>query len=352
MTTYSFNEGWKVRRFGDPSLPFNPVTLPHDAMISEPRTAESRGGTNIGWFESHDYEYVKEFMPPAEWEGRILLLECESVYNRAELYLNDTKIDVTPNGYTQIKVRLNGLLRFREMNTLRVVAHNLQPNSRWYSGTGFIRPVWIHVLPQRHILPESISIRTLDYASRTVKVSFELSEPGEAMVEILGQRKSGSQSVTFTLPEADLWSVDHPALHTARLTFGEDVHEIPFGIRQVDCDAENGFRLNGERVILLGACIHHDNGLLGAVGHPFAERRKIALLKKAGFNAIRASHNPVSRAVLKACDELGMLVLDEYVDMWYIHKTQHDYADFFEQNWKNDLALMVEKDRNHPSVVM
>ncbi|MBO7364427.1 MAG: DUF4982 domain-containing protein, partial [Lachnospiraceae bacterium] len=230
-----------------------------------------------------------------------------------------------------------------------------------YSGAGIYRPVTLVCLPEAHILPESIVIQTTDYARRKVRVAFAVAGGGKAdnvKVEILdGEQvldsaRAASGTAEFVLGGAELWSPDHPKLYTARLTYGTDVQTVRFGIRTVEVDAADGFRINGQRTLLLGACIHHDNGIIGAVGHPFAERRKIALLKKAGFNAIRSAHNPASKAILDACDELGVMVLDEYVDMWYIHKTVYDYANFFEKNWKDDLKLLVEKDRNHPSVVM
>lgn len=348
MLKQFFNENWRVCRVGDEKNA-KTVNLPHDAMLSEPRNAESAGGTNTGWFEAHDYVYEKEFEAPKD----AAYIEFEGVYHNAEVFLDGVSVPAHPNGYFGFKVPVT-----EGKHTIRVIAHNAnQPSSRWYSGAGIYRPVWLYLLPTAHIVPESIMVKTADYLERKITVDFKTSQPGVVKAEILDRdavlaAKESSGPMEFTIPDAKLWSVDDPALYTCRLTYGEDVQEVRFGIRTVECDAKNGFRINGKRTLLLGACIHHDNGILGAVGHPFAERRKIALLKKAGYNAIRSAHNPVSKAVLDACDELGMMVLDEYVDMWYIHKTQYDYADFFEKNWRDDLKLLVEKDRNHPSVVM
>jgi len=313
-------------------------------MLSEPRTADSAGGTNTGWFACRDYEYIKDFEAPED----AAYLEFEGVYHNAEVFLDGQSAPAHPNGYFGFKVPVT-----EGKHTIRVIAHNSdQPNSRWYSGAGIYRPVSLVCLPKEHIIPESIAIKTLDYKTRKIRVSFETTKPGQVMAEVLGQTKTGEKEVEFGLSNAELWSPEDPKLYTCRLTFGEDVQEVRFGIRTVECDAKNGFQINGKRTLLLGACIHHDNGILGAVGHPFAERRKIALLKKAGYNAIRSAHNPCSKAILDACDELGMMVLDEYADMWYIHKTQYDYANFFEKRWRDDLKLLVEKDCNHPSVVM
>ena len=319
-------------------------------MLSEKRTQESAGGTNTGFFDAQDYEYTKEFIAPVN----AAYIEFEGVYHHAEVYLDGQAMPAHPNGYFGFQVPVT-----EGAHTLRVIAHNSdQPNSRWYSGTGIYRPVWLVCLPKRHILPDSIVIKTVDWQERRIQVSFQTTDPGTVKVEIVDREKvlavqeTSAESITISLPQAELWSPERPMLYTCRLTYGGDVQEVRFGIRTVEVDAKNGFRINGKRTLLLGACVHHDNGILGAVGHPFAEKRKIALLKKAGYNAIRSAHNPVSKAILDACDELGVMVLDEYVDMWYIHKTQFDYASLFEQRWRDDLRLLTEKDRNHASVVM
>lgn len=345
----SFHDGWTCRRVGEDG-PGKPVVLPHDAMLAERRIPESAGSINTGFFDAQDYEYTKEFIAPAN----AAYIEFEGVYHHAEVYLDGHVLPAHPNGYFGFQVPVT-----KGAHTLRVIAHNSdQPNSRWYSGTGIYRPVWLVCLPKQHILPDSIVIKTVDWQKRNIRVSFQTSESGAVKVEIMDGEKqlavqeTSSESVSFSLPQAELWCPEHPKLYSCRLTIGEDMQEVRFGIRTVEVDAKNGFRINGKRTLLLGACIHHDNGILGSAGHPFAEKRKIALLKKAGYNAIRSAHNPVSKAILDACDELGMMVLDEYVDMWYIHKTQFDYASYFMNYWKNDLALLVAKDRNHPSVVM
>lgn len=359
MKTIPFNENWTIRSVEEPRTQCRSVTLPHDAMISEPRNADSLGGTNTGWFAAKDYEYEKTFYVPAEWEELEVSIEFEGIYHRAELFVNGIPVPAHPNGFFGFRRVLNQYLDYGADNKIRVIAHNTdQPNSRWYTGTGIYRPVWLHVLPPKHLEPESISITTLDYRKPTILVSYNGSNKDAVSVEILdGTRVMASAETTdghveFHLDHAELWSPNHPQLYTARLKYGEDVHEIRFGIRKVEVDAINGFCINGKRTLLLGACIHHDHGILGAAGHPYAERRKIELLKIAGYNAIRSAHNPCSKAILDACDELGMLVVDEYADMWYIHKTQNDYASLLENNWRQDLKLLVEKDQNHPSVVM
>ena len=149
-----------------------------------------------------------------------------------------------------------------------------------------------------------------------------------------------------------LWSVDTPQLYTCVVRCGEDEVREQFGVRTLTWTVDNGIAINGEHVILKGACIHHDNGVLGACAFPEAEERKIRILKETGYNAVRCAHNPCSKALLDACDRLGMLVMDEYTDMWYIHKNQYDYASYMKDWWHKDLKDMVEKDYNHPCVIM
>ena len=347
MRIISMNTGWRYAHLGRGD--WREITLPHDAMLSEERTEDSAGGTNTGFFAACDYEYEKTFTAPED----AAYLAFEGVYHRAEVMLDGQSMPAHPNGYFGFRVPVTP-----GEHTIRVIAHNAkQPSSRWYSGAGIYRPVTLICLPEKHILPESIAIRTMDYKARKIRVDFRTSMPAVVRLEILSGGKlllsrESTGAMEMEVPDAPLWSPAAPHLCVCRLSCGEDVQEVRFGIRTVEVDAKHGFRINGERVILLGACIHHDNGMLGAAGHPFAERRKIELLKKAGYNAIRSAHNPVSKAILDACDELGVMVLDEYVDMWYIHKTQFDYASLLEQRWRDDLRLLTEKDWNHASVVM
>ncbi len=360
------NDGWLFRKSGSGGASL-PVRLPHDAMLAEKRSNASAGGANISWFEGGDYEYEKRFVWPDIAGGRAtdgpVLCEFEGVYRNAQVYLNNDLLIERPYGYTQFYADLTDKLIDGE-NTLRVVARNLkQPNSRWYTGSGIYRPVSLCLMPKEHILPGSLRITTLDLKTPSVRVSLKTSGVGHVTIEITKDggadvlwRAEGDSNGTFDrtlpLPGARLWSPDSPVLYVCRARFADDAEEALFGVRTVECDAKKGFRINGERVILRGACIHHDNGVLGAACEPFAEARKVRLLKEAGYNAIRSAHNPCSNALLEACDREGMLLMDEYVDMWYIHKTKYDYVDDFEAWWRRDLSDMVEKDYNHPCVVL
>ena len=355
MKSVSFNLGWYVRHVEDTGLG-TPVTLPHDAMLSEPRTALAEGGLNVSWFEGRDYVYTKKWDVTQAQLAQHNVLEFEGVYRKAEVFVNGKKAAFRPYGYTNFYVELDGLLHAGE-NTVEVIARNAdQPNSRWYSGAGIYRPVKLWSSPKKYIPLNGVKIRTVSISPAVIAVTVKTSIPGDVQVEILDGGRvvasaTGSGSFQLEIPGGKLWSVEHPNLYTARVTFGEDVDEETFGIRSLTW-GNDGLKMNGERIILRGACIHHDNGLLGAACHPDALERRLRILKENGYNAIRSAHNPCSKAALEICDRMGMLVMDEYIDHWYIHKTKYDYVEFFDQFWKQDMTDMVDKDYNHPCVIL
>lgn len=370
-----FNQAWTFCRVGEETVKCE-VMIPHDAMISEKRTEDSAGGINTGWFEGYDYIYEKEFEIPDEYEKQEISFEFEGVYHNAEVYLNGEKVAYRSYGYTNFYIDADPYLKCGEKNQIRVIAHNAdQPNSRWYSGAGIYRPVWMYVRPKQHILRNEIRVRTLSVDPAVIEAEVNTNAPGKVKLEVIADAGSdviiaaeihtdGKLTKQFEIPDAKLWSVNTPNLYRLRVTFAAeqengqnkcmetDQEEVIFGIRTLKWDKEKGITINGERVILRGACIHHDNGVLGACCYPDAEARKIRILKENGYNAIRSAHNPCSKALLEACDRQGMLVMDEFVDVWYIHKTEYDYVNYFKEWWKQDLKDMVEKDFNHPSVIL
>lgn len=360
MTCIDFNGDWAYRRIDEDK--WFKINLPHDAMFFEKRSASSKGKGNTGWFPGGDYEYGKSFVLPQEYREKHIMFEFEGVYRNAEVFINGQKASYRPYGYTNFYVEADSYLNFGGNNVIKVIARNSdQPNSRWYSGSGIYRPVHMFVMEQKHILMNGIRITTLSASPPVISVEVKTNGPGILKVELLDQEQviasaeeltDGEKTICFDVPIGILWSPKQPYLYQCNVIFELDQEVVSFGIRKVTWDTEKGFAINGERVILKGACIHHDNGLLGACGFEEAERRKIAILKEVGYNAIRSAHNPCSKYLLKACDELGMLVMDEYIDMWYIHKTQFDYADYFKDWWKEDLRDMVQKDYNHPSVIL
>lgn len=347
--------GWTCRHLGD-TAPGKTVTLPHDAMLAEPRTALSAGGTNTGWYEGYDYEYRRTLTVPENALADTHILEFEGVYHNAEVWLNGQKAAFRPYGYTNFYVDCAPYLHAGE-NELRVIARNAdQPNSRWYSGAGIYRPVQLWTAGGAHIALNGVKIRTLSLDPAVVEVRVKTTAPGTVRLTVddlpaVQQESDGEAVFTLTLDNARLWTPETPNLYTCRVSFADDEVTETFGVRKVEWGTD-GFLLNGKRYIIQGACIHHDNGLLGAVCDPDAVARKVRLLKENGYNAIRSAHNPCSKALLAECDRQGMLVMDEYIDHWYIHKTEHDYVDYFNDWWRQDLTDMVEKDYNHPCVVL
>lgn len=355
MKATSLLTGWTCRHLGD-TAPGKPVTLPHDAMLAEPRTALSAGGTNTGWYEGYDYEYRRTLTVPENELADTHILEFEGVYHNAEVWLNGQKAAFRPYGYTNFYVDCAPYLHAGE-NELRVIARNAdQPNSRWYSGAGIYRPVQLWTARGAHIALNGVKICTLSLDPAVVEVRVKTTAPGTVRLTVddlpaVQQESDGEAVFTLTLDNARLWTPETPNLYTCRVSFADDEVTETFGVRKVEWGTD-GFLLNGKRYIIQGACIHHDNGLLGAVCDPDAVARKVRLLKENGYNAIRSAHNPCSKALLTECDRQGMLVMDEYIDHWYIHKTEHDYVDYFNEWWHQDLTDMVEKDYNHPCVVL
>lgn len=369
MQKIDFNKDWICRCLTRDEEAY-PVTLPHDAMLSEPRTQESTGEGNIGWYIGGDYEYTKNFFVPEEYKGKKVLIEFEGIYHNGEVYINGKKAAYRPYGYTNFYVDTEGFFQYGKENEIKVIARNAdQPNSRWYSGTGIYRPAYLYVGEEKHIPVNGVKIRTLSYDPARIEVVVKTSSPGEVSLEIEfegnkvlavkgestkenGQIEAYQTIFQLDVPNAKLWDTEHPNLYTCKAIFGEDEVTETFGIRELIWNPQVGMTINGERVILRGACFHHDNGVLGACTYPEAEERKMHILKENGYNAVRSAHYPCSKALLDACDRVGMLMMDEYVDVWYIHKTKYDYAGQLADWWKQDLKDMVDKDYNHPSVIM
>ena len=394
MRRQSFCDGWEFSRNGGP---FSPVEVPHDAMIGERRGPDAPAGSANGYFFGGVYQYRKAFSLDEEQVSGALRLEFESVYRNARIWVNGQEVpDVPPYGFTPFFVELTGLVCVGD-NLIEVrVDVTAQPDLRWYSGAGLIRPVWLWTGPARHIPPQGVRVTTLSVTPPRIRVDVELarrevgaggSEGAEAASEgeegvgafakigvdlrvfvvdecggKLGERCGAGRGDRFsyelTLPEARLWSPDEPALYTCVVQLTRpsdggllDEARVRFGIRTVEWGTL-GLFVNGRKTLLAGGCIHHDNGPLGACSFPEAERRRVAKLKSLGFNALRMAHNPASSALLDACDELGMYVLDEAWDVWFMRKSAHDYAGEFLDHFDGDLTRMVNRDRNHPSVIM
>lgn len=354
MKKISFCDHWC---FAPEGKPFTSVTLPHDAQLPEPRSQQA-SDSGHGFFPGGIYTYEKRFTPPEEWNGKTVLVEFEGVYRNCTVSLNGKEIGSHRYGYTNFALPL--ALNFGEENILTVTADNSElPNSRWYTGAGIYRPVWLYIGDEEHIAWQGVKITTLSLSPAVVRVETEATG-GEIQVDILDSESivasSNGADCVMKIPAAKLWSEHSPHLYTCRVTLtahgkAVDQAEEKFGVRQLSW-SPRGFFVNGQKVLLRGGCIHHDNGILGAATYDESEWRRVRIMKEAGFNAIRSAHNPTSRAMLEACDHYGMYLMDESFDMWYNRKTKFDYGRDFETCWREDVTAMVQRDYNHPSVIL
>jgi beta-galactosidase len=385
MIKQKFNADWEFndqpRAWPAQATQWQPVRLPHDASISRPRSGDHPTGSGGGYAWSGVVTYRKKFHVPYDWQDQTLQLEFEGVYQNAEVSINGHLVALHPYGYTSFLVDITPYLHVGAENEVTVVANNsAQPNSRWYSGMGIYRHVWLRRGGAVHIRPWGVFVTTpaVDAARATVAVATELAESaGTSRVTLRSMILDAEGSIvdeaitpvqfmentptvvnqTFSLADPNLWSVDSPYLYTltSEVLAGSDVLDTEttlFGVRSIAMDAEKGFRLNGVPMKLKGGCVHHDNGLLGAASYDRAEERKVELMKASGFNAIRCAHNPPAPAMLDACDRLGMLVIDETFDCWRMGKNTNDYHLYFEDWWQRDTESMIRRDRNHPSIIM
>ncbi len=382
MQKHDFDLGWEFSEVsGMEALlapdAWRPVNLPHDAMIAKPRSPAASSGGAGGFFPGSVANYRKKFLAPAEWQGQSVQLEFEGVYMNAEVSVNHHLLRLQPYGYSSFSVDITPYLAYGQENLVNVVANNTaQPNSRWYSGTGIYRHVWLRVGGDLHIQPWGVFVTTpvVDPEASVVQVATELASlsgnldgavlrssiwdgQGALVSQVETPIRLLSVQQTMLVKRPKLWSVEQPNLYTLIsevLVKGAvvDSERTTFGIRSIAVDAQHGFRLNGVPMKLRGGCIHHDHGPLGAASFDRAEERKVELLKSAGYNALRTAHNPPAPALLDACDRLGMLVIDEAFDCWTLAKTPNDYHLNFNEWWQRDLEAMVKRDRNHPSVIM
>lgn len=362
MKKTNFNNNWQVRHLSE-NEPYKIVNLPHDAMLDEPRNEKALGGLNICYFEGKDYEYIKEFMIEKDHCFEKYIFEFEGVYNQAEVYINDQKCIFWPYGYSNFYVDATDYLKIGEKNIIRVIAHNSkQPNSRWYSGAGIYRNVNLYTASSKdYLLLNGVKIKTLSINPAIIEVQISTSSDGNVHYEIYDENnnmiitddvKTTNKILTFQkeIKDPQLWNVLDAHLYTLKVNYGNDEVRETFGIRVLEYSKE-GFFINNQSVLIKGACVHSNLGIIGAYTYKDVEEYFLNKLLETGYNAIRSAHNPLSKSFLELCDQYGVLVLDEFVDCWYIHKTKYDYVNYFPEFYKKDLFNMVEKDFNHPSVI-
>lgn len=341
MKKLAFNTGWSCNGTA--------VTLPHDAMIHQTRVPGHASGSAQAFFPGGTYVYEKTFAKP---DAEHLTFQFEGVYKNAKVSINGKPAGGTEYGYLPFFVCADGYLVDGE-NTIRVECDNEnQPDSRWYTGAGIYRPVWMWTGPKGGLEPEQVKVHTVSIEPATIHV---YTGHENAKIEILDGStvvaKGYGCDADIVVPDAKLWSAETPNLYTCKVSVEGDEAVTTFGIRIITWD-NKGFYINGKATLLRGGCVHHDNGILGAAAYDEAEWRRVRILKDAGFNAIRSAHNPTSRALLEACDYYGMYVMDESWDMWFHHKNKFDYATHWRKNYLSDLQAMVDRDFNHACVVM
>ena len=359
----------------------DPVPIQREGITIGPFSRMSVGGADTGQTIGGEGWYRKEFTIQPEDADKIISLYFEGAYNQTEVWINGQKACFNPYGYIPFKIDIHPYCNAPGVpNTIAVKVVNEGLNSRWYAGSGIYRHVWLMKTDKVHLdewdtfidaskvegKKATVDLHSILHNSGKEKVTAHLkiqifSPQGEEVysttqpVNISGETNIPI-SLTFDIKKPELWSVDSPSLYTAHLSVKSkklsDEITVPFGIRTVEFSAEKGFLLNGKPLKLKGGCLHHDNGLLGAVAINRAEERKVELMKANGFNAVRCSHNLPSEYFLQACDRLGLLVIDEVFDQWQQAKRPQDYHQFFDEWSEHDIATMVRRDRNHPSIIM
>jgi beta-galactosidase len=351
-------------------------------VISGPFDSEAQGGTDTGFTVGGIGWYRKHFGLPKAWQDKVVTVRFDGVYMNADVWINGQHLGNHPYGYTSFVFDLSKYLRFGDQeNVLTVQVKNRGRNSRWYAGSGIYRHVWLTTTAPIRIARWNPVITTpgVDFNSATVRVQTRIEGATDqvsnlsfqvAILNADGKKVAGEEvsvksdggewlaiDQTFQLEQPRLWSPDSPCLYHAVCELVQqgrimDRVETPFGIRSIRFDPNLGFFLNGQRLRIKGGCLHDNNGPLGAAAFDRAAERKVELLKASGFNALRCAHNPPCPAFLEACDRLGMMVLEEAFDQWHMAKLPDDYHLYFDDWWQRDLSAMVERDRNHPSVIL
>ena len=358
------------------------LQLPHDwsiegAFDKDSKTKQAQGflPAGMGW-------YRKTFTIPQDWENKTVSVEFDGVFKNSEVFINGHSLGIRPNGYISFSYELSKYLKFGEQNIIAVkVDNSAQPNSRWYTGSGIYRNVRLVASDKLHVAEWGTFVTTPEISKEKASVHLEVevnnasetekefrmvsSILNENNVEVakaestekISPNATLKKAQNFTLKNPILWDTENPYLYKIVTKIYEkstlvDSYETPLGVRYFNFDAEKGFSLNGKPMKILGVCLHHDNGALGAVENIHAVRRKLTLLKEMGTNAIRMSHNPHSLEMMQLCDEMGFIVQDEAFDVWKKKKVTNDYHKDWDAWHKKDLEDFIKRDRNHPSVMM
>lgn len=343
---FDFNDNWF---FAKENSETHIVQLPHDAMLEEKRYASSRNAVQSGYFPGGKYRYSKTFTLKNEDILKNIKLHFEGVYRNAVVTVNGKTAVTHKYGYSPFTADVSSFVSVGENSVQVAVDNSLVPNCRWYSGSGIYRPVYLEISNKN--APSFLKIKTVSYNPAVIEIDTD--NDADVFIynsdgNLVGSGKKGQHKIE----NATLWTAETPYLYTCKAVCNDEEIISKFGIRMLEWNGRTGLLVNGKETLLRGGCIHHDNGVLGACSFADAERRRIKILKEQGFNAVRMAHNPASEALLNACDELGMYVMDEAFDGWYIPKDYHDFSRDFYEEYKAVLKMMVDKDYNHPCAIM
>lgn len=386
----SFNEEWKFHlgdipgaaEVGFDDAGWRMLQLPHDWSVegdfSKDNPAGSGGGAlpgGVGW-------YRKLFTVDREDAGKQIFIDFDGVYMNSEVFINGHSLGVRPYGYISFRYDLTPYVKRDAPNLIAVrVDNSQQPNSRWYSGSGIYRNVWITKVSPVHVALWGTYVTTTEVTNTdaTVDIRTTIVNAGKSEVKaelttilidplgkmqgtarttsVLAAGENGETAQQIGISNPMRWSLERPHLYTVRTEIRvdgklKDTYETPFGIRTFHFDAEKGFFLNGQPLKIKGVCQHHDLGCLGAAINTRALERQLDILREMGCNSIRCSHNPPAPELLTLCDRMGFLVVNETFDVWRKKKTAYDYSLYFNEWHERDLTDHILRDRNHPSIFM
>ena len=400
MKNISIDEKWVFRNGYVDNLgmlrddPGVEVNLPHDGMIGTKVQSDAPAKADSGYFVGGLTNYTKYLMIPKEWENDCVGLKFDGAMMNVTIEVNGCKVGSQHYGYAPFYVDLTDYVTFGKENRITINCNtSMYVNSRWYTGSGLYRGAILCHGPRVHVVNDGIYVKTREVAdgyafleaevevanstleNRLAEITLVIAKDGSEeanctvkRVIFIGAGKTETAHIAFNVKDPELWDAENPNLYKVMAQVKNlgvyrthflpqdnaevDEAETLFGIRTITADVIRGLRINGKTVKLKGGCLHHDNGLLGAVSLYETEARKVKKLKEVGFNAIRTAHNPPSAALVEACDRLGMYIFDEAFDAWGMAKRGGDYSQFFISDWEKDLTAFVKRDRNHPSVVI
>ncbi len=367
MREINLNRDWTYYREGKENE-VRKVHLPHDAMLEQERIPSLKNGSFTGFYPGGNYIYKKSIYGEEKFRGKKLILEFEGIYMDSTIYMNGEQIGGHVYGYSNFYVDLSDKMLIGKDNELKVYVHAGQvPNARWYPGNGIYRPVKLWIAEKEHIKLNGITIMTKSIQPAVIHInvdsfvdsSKEAAAETEILIKYQGKPIAAvkGEDVDIEIPAPHLWSADSPHMYEAQIRLIRenqilDEYTEEFGIRTLQWSAEKGLLVNHQSVKLKGGCVHQNNGFLGSCEFEATSYRKVRIMKEVGFNAIRSSHYPMSKQMLRACDHLGMYVMDEAFDSWEENPGLYGYVLDFAEEWERDTVAMVHKDKNHPCVIM